>query len=93
MKEYQAKQVVTLGAGRVRMDADQAKTRAHNVSPEGEGVFVIVNAIQFKRGERFGWDGDVPKALQDAFGEIAPARAAVEHVGTITKKASRRVFG
>lgn len=90
MKEYVAKEVLTLGAGRVRIDADQAKTRAHNLKPTGEGVFEIVHPIQFKRGERFGWDGEVPKTMQGAFGE--PAGAAVKKaLGKAVEAAKRLV--
>ncbi|MCR4332814.1 MAG: hypothetical protein NUV34_08975 [Sulfuricaulis sp.] len=102
MKEFTATALVKLGAGRVRMDADQAKTRAQNLHPVSDGVFEIVNPIQFKRGERFGWDGEVPKAMAEAFAEIAPVRVAdeytapvepvVTHAPVITKKPAHKGF-
>ncbi|TAK45259.1 MAG: hypothetical protein EPO27_10595 [Betaproteobacteria bacterium] len=89
MKEYVAKAVLTLGAGRVRIDVEQAKTRAHNLKPLGEGLHEIVNPIQFKRGERFGWDGEVPKAMREAFGE--PAGAAVKRTFGKAVEAARKL--
>lgn len=82
MKEYRADAVVTLPAGRVRLDVEQARTRAHNLGPrEQDGTRAILRPIQFKRGERFGWDGEVPKGLREAFGDLSPAAAVSAAAG------------
>jgi hypothetical protein len=60
----------SVGAGIVGLSAAQAKTRAHNLKPvktgnDGAGEYEIVNPIQFKRGEVFGFGGE-----RDKFGAI-----------------------
>lgn len=55
-----------VGSGRVELSAAQAKTRAHNlkavlVGQDGAGEYEVVNPVQFKRGEEFGFDGKVGK--------------------------------
>lgn len=79
MKEYQVTAVaVTIHEGRVRMTADQARRRRHHTRPvEGQkDVFDVVRPFQFKRGETFGYDGEVSKFLMadlSAPGEGPPA--------------------
>lgn len=61
-------------SGRVALDPRQAAARAHAVEAvKGTaGVFEVTAPIQFKRGERFGYDGDIPKAMA---GEVSAAKA------------------
>ncbi len=65
MRKYQVvEKHIEIGAGRVMLDADQFKTRSHNLSkPDADGVCEIVKPIQFKAGETFGFDGDFGKHL------------------------------
>jgi len=50
-------------SGRVKLSVEQAASRLHNLKDLGEGIFEIINPIEFKHGEKFGYDGDVPKVL------------------------------
>ena len=72
MRKYQVTEShIEIGAGRVTLAPDQYKTRAHNLSkPDADGVCTIVNAIQFKFGEVFGFDGDFGKHLSQFVTEI-----------------------
>lgn len=64
MKTYIATALATIGGGRLRLTPAQAKARAHNLAPTDEvGIYRIVNAVQFKRGEQFGYDGSFPKGM------------------------------
>ena len=56
----------SVGSGIVALTAQQAKVRAHNLKPvhvekDGAGEYEVVNLIQFKRGESFGYSGEVGK--------------------------------
>lgn len=72
MRKYQViENNVALGAGKVLLSPDQYKVRSHNLSkPDADGVCTIVNAIQFKFGEVFGFDGDFGKHLSRFVDEI-----------------------
>ena len=65
MKNYSAAAVITLASGRVKLTPEQYKTRAHNLMPvnAAAGVYEIVKPVQFKRGESFGYDGILTKAM------------------------------
>ena len=60
----------------VRLDADQYKTRSHNLSKtDSEGVYFVEDRIQFKVGETFGCSGGLSKA-----GEIQVPEKAAEKI-------------
>jgi len=66
MKHYIAKQAVTLHGGLLTLNPDQARRRAHRLKgTDDKEIFEIVQPIQFKAGEEFGFDGDVPKDLKE----------------------------
>ena len=69
--------VYTVVSGIVGLSAEQAKTRLHNLKPitgkvderkdsktRGAGEYEVVNPVQFKRGETFGYSGEVGKTGQ-----------------------------
>jgi len=70
----------TLPTGIVTLSPAQASSRAQNLKSLGDGRFQIVNPVQFKAGEEFGYDGELPKALADVLldAEIAKAEAMEE---------------
>ena len=49
--------------GLVQLTEKQAKPRMHQLVPRGEGIFEIVQPIEFKAGEEIGYDGEVNAAL------------------------------
>lgn len=56
----------SVGSGIVGLTAEQARARAHNlkavkVGKDGAGEYEVRNMIQFKRGESFGYSGEVGK--------------------------------
>lgn len=58
--------VVTFGAGvKLGLAAAQAAPRQAVLQPvDGQpGWYATTGAVQFKRGEQFDYDGDMPKAL------------------------------
>lgn len=54
---------VTIHSGILALSADQSRRRRHLLTDLGEGLFEVVQQIQFKQGETFGYDGEVNKAL------------------------------
>lgn len=54
---------VTMRSGLIRLSDEQAAARKHNLKKVGEGEYRILAPIQFKRGEQFGYDGDLLKSL------------------------------
>ena len=67
MKQFKAEHAaVDVLSGQVKLSAEQARARLHNLKAvdtkkDGSGVYQVTNPIQFKRGETFGFDGDVGK--------------------------------
>lgn len=65
MQTYQALKIITLHSGQVELTADQARRRIaclEGKNHQKSGVFSVVKPVQFKAGEIFGYDADVPKA-------------------------------
>lgn len=68
---------ININSGLVRFrDDKQASRRAHCLKPvKGhEGVFEVTRSFQVKNGERFEYDGEIPKSL--AQNVVSPAEAA-----------------
>ena len=64
MKRYEVtSHFVTLHTGRLDLSASQASDRMHALQKVQEGIYTVLSSIQFKRGEQFGYDGEVNKAL------------------------------
>lgn len=71
MKEYKATAVISLHAGKVMLSKEQASPRMHalDVVDKKNDVYSIKSTIQFKAGEVFSYDGDIPKMLSDKVGD------------------------
>lgn len=54
---------VTINSGKVTLTESQAKRRSHAIKALGGCVYEVVRSIGFKRGEVFGFDGEVNKKL------------------------------
>lgn len=74
IKSCLAGAVITLHSGRVKLTEDQANRRASCLSNDKKGgkagVYNIEKPIQFKLGEVFGYDGEIPKSMLDEVIEI-----------------------
>lgn len=75
MKLYIAKHTITIRAGVLRLSAEQARCRLHNLRQLGNGRFEITAAIMFKSGEEFAYEGDLPKSLAGPMGSEAPSKS------------------
>ena len=66
MKVYTAAAVITLHEGRVQLTQEQARRRKSQITSkrnQKSGTYSIVKPVQFKVGECFGYDGEIPKAM------------------------------
>jgi hypothetical protein len=99
MQKYTTLETVAIGSGSiVELNAQQAESRKHNLKELGDGRFEVVNNIQFKKGETFGFEGTPPKTLQKAMvdsekHEQESAAQADAGRGAETKPTGRRGFG
>ncbi|BEP42259.1 hypothetical protein [Variovorax sp. V15] len=67
MKSYKALAPVALFPGTVvHLTTAQARIRAHALEKQGKGnTFLVTSRIEFKAGESFKVDGDLPKNLAE----------------------------
>jgi hypothetical protein len=65
MKRYKMLKIMNLNSGRVELNDNQYKRRAHALKHVHGNVYEIAKAIQFKVGEEFGYDGEIPKRWAD----------------------------
>jgi len=81
MKKYQATAVVVLCSGKVKLTKDQAASRSHLLEQVNKkGVFKIVDTIQFKAGENFSFDGEIPKGIADDLEAVDGKSSSVSEV-------------
>lgn len=67
MKEVEAIDVVTIGVGTVlKLNHEQALPRASFLKDRGDGTFETLGTVQFKRGEKFGLEGVISKAMLES---------------------------
>ena len=85
----------TLPGGIVTLTTAQASTRSHNLKPLDDGRYEIVNPVQFKAGEEFGYDGELPKALAETLvdAEVAKAEADADRKPEGKGKGKARTHG
>lgn len=72
--KYLATTTVSFGPGtRLGLTKDQAAARAHALTAAGRGQYITRTAVQFKAGEVFNFDGEMPKGLADLVASPAAA--------------------
>jgi hypothetical protein len=98
--KYTAIAVVAFAAGaELGLTKDQASARRHAITehPKRKGWYVASGPLQFKAGEEFQYDGDLPKGMAEsveaqqkarqakADAEAAEAKAKAEAIDAATK--------
>ena len=64
MNTYKVLGSISLYSGKVKLTAKQFQRRVNNLIPCGDGIYEITNPpCNFKKGELFGFDGDMPKSF------------------------------
>lgn len=69
---------VEIHSGILHLSKTQAAARVHALDDLGEGLYQVSRPIQFKKGEEFGYDGSVNKALLQ---QMTPATKGKKHQG------------
>lgn len=69
MKQYITTAVVNLNDGLVELDADQARRRRNKIEHVEGNVYKILSRLQFKVGEKLGYNGIVNKMLLNDLSE------------------------
>ena len=54
---------MAIHCGMLALSGEQAKCRAHALKEIKKGVYEVLSPVEFKQGEVFGHDGDLPKVL------------------------------
>lgn len=86
MKAITAIDVVRFGAGALlKLKPDQVKTRLHNLKRLEDDVFESTGPVEFKRGESFGYDGPLNRAMEEVM-EIDGKRPAPKAVAIEQRK-------
>lgn len=89
-KQYEVTGVrVSFGPGfLLQLTEQQAQSRLQNLKKQKDGIYKVVSAVEFKRGEVIGVPGGaVPKALTGAVAEVgdrkkvAPSISSLRHQG------------
>ena len=55
-----------INSGVLELTKEQAGPRLHNLKLIKGNKYEVLNTVEFKRGEVFGFDGDLPKVLASA---------------------------
>ena len=91
MKRYITTAVVTIYTGLIELTEAQAAARYSMVEKTDEpGIYSIKKPVQFKVGEHFGYDADLPKSVASSLEpekSEAPAEGATAlHAPRTTRK-------
>jgi len=64
MNKYEITSTTTINQGaRISLSKEQAEPRKTMLREVGKGVYEVVSRVQFKVGEKIGYDGDLPRNL------------------------------
>lgn len=77
--KYIALAVVSFAAGaELGLTEDQARARRHALTehPKRKGWYVASGPVQFKAGEEFQYDDDLPKGMAESLEALKKARSA-----------------
>jgi len=73
MKTYTTIAAARIGTGILALSVQQASTRTHALRDLGDGRFEILQPVEFKVGETFGYDQEIPRVLAACLEESGEA--------------------
>lgn len=77
MRIIETTDILKFSNGIVKLTEAQANPRKENLVPLGDDVYRVKNTVTFKRGESFGYEGDIPRYFIE---RIKPAEDGIESV-------------
>ena len=90
MSKYIVTARLRLVCGVLILSAEQANPRAHALKPLGKNRFEIINPVEFKVGEKIGYEGDLPKALADNLTSMEGAEKAAKKAAEAEDRAKSK---
>lgn len=73
MKTYTTIAAARIGTGILALSLQQASTRTHALRDLGDGRYEILQPVEFKVGETFGYDQEIPRVLAACLEESGEA--------------------
>ena len=90
MKTYIAGSVVRLHSGKVKITKKQHARRQRLLGEyKKNGVYDVTSKIEFKAGEEFGYDGDIPKSMAEDLEELN-ARTQADKEASVKEAEEKR---
>lgn len=66
MKQIEALETVYIGPGTVmKLSREQALARGNRLISKGDDIYESTQHMEFKRGEKFGIQGSIPKSMRE----------------------------
>jgi hypothetical protein len=66
MKQIEALETVYIGPGTVmKLSREQALARGNRLISKGDDIYESTQHMEFKRGEKFGIEGAIPKTMRE----------------------------
>jgi membrane protein involved in colicin uptake len=90
MKYIVTERVAVIVQGVMHLTDEQAKHRERNLKKLGKGRYEVIGAVQFKRGEEFGYEGDLPKNMAENLTTKEAAEAAAKKANAEAEKAAAK---
>jgi len=88
--KYTTTAIVELTSGILKLSKDQARRRMRNLKALKDGSFEILRAVQFKAGETFDYDGDIPKTLANSLSEFGSGITIAEKAAVAAAKKKKQ---
>lgn len=82
--------LAVIAHGVLHLTEEQAKHRAGNLKKLGNGHYEVTGAVQFKRGEEFGYEGDLPKSMAENLTAKDAAEAAAKKAAAEAAKPTKK---
>ena len=71
MRKYKTLAMVSINGGHIQLTESQAAARMHCLERLENDIYKVNKKIEFKKGETFGYDGEIPKSKADCFEQVS----------------------
>jgi membrane protein involved in colicin uptake len=82
--------VAVIVQGVLHLTDEQVKHRERNLKKLGKGRYELTGAVQFKRGEEIGYEGDLPKSIAENLTTKDAVEAATKKANAEAEKAAAK---
>lgn len=78
MKKFECLGIVTIRSGILRITKEQADARHYGVKNIEGDLYEVFKPVQFKAGESFSYDGELPKTMAHLTDDLSAKKAAAQ---------------